>query len=237
MFEPVSDNVSLRDRIVQRILQKIEEAELGPGHRLPSERDLAQEFRVSRTTVRDAMRTLAGLGVVSVQHGRGIFLQGGHGVALGNALWDPIVGRGSTVSTLFEVRRTMETAAAAWAAERAPIEQRNALVALVQRAKGGGPTAFDLNTATVLDRAFHSAVISASGNPIAARIMLNLLDLLEEVRQRTATIPGRLWVSILEHEKIAEAILARDSVYAAEQMLSHLTSVEEDIMETLNVDD
>ncbi|MCL4351589.1 MAG: winged helix-turn-helix domain-containing protein, partial [Firmicutes bacterium] len=62
MFEPIAQNLSLRDQIVQDILAKIEQGAISVGDRLPPERDLAISFNVSRTTVRDALRTLVGLG-------------------------------------------------------------------------------------------------------------------------------------------------------------------------------
>lgn len=70
----MNQNLSLPDRVVEEILATIESGALGEGESLPPERDLAIAFNVSRTTVRDALRTLAGLGVVAIHHhGKGIF--------------------------------------------------------------------------------------------------------------------------------------------------------------------
>ena len=132
MFEPITQNLSLRDRIVQEILAKVKSGELKPGDRLPPERDLALELNVSRTTIRDALRTLVGFGVVSILHGKGIFVQGNEGVALGSALWAPFVVKPDTVSALFEVRKTLETRAAGLAAVRAPQSQKQQLVKIVR---------------------------------------------------------------------------------------------------------
>jgi GntR family transcriptional repressor for pyruvate dehydrogenase complex len=235
MFHPITSSVPLRDRIVQDILQKIENGILKPGDRLPPERDLATAFGVSRTTVRDALRTLAGLGVIAIQHGRGIFVQGGAGIALGTALWAPLMVKPETVAALFEVRKTLETAAAGWAAERAGPAERSQLVAIVEQAKqaAGGPAVADPAAAARADQAFHTALVAASQNPVAARLMLNLLDLLAEVRQESLAIPGRAWQSILDHEAIAQAIAAGDKAAAERAMLAHLTGVEAAVLARL----
>lgn len=235
MFEPISQNLSLRDRIVQDILAKIESGALAAGDRLPPERDLAIAFNVSRTTVRDALRTLAGLGVISIHHGKGIFVQGTEGMALGNALWAPFVVKPETVSALFEVRKTLETAAAGWAARRATAGQRQHLMQLVREAKkeADGPEQVNPAAAAMADQAFHTTLVMASNNPVASRLMINLLDVLEEVRKQSLAIPGRAWSSILDHEKIAEAILSADAEEAERAMLTHLTGVERAVLSSL----
>lgn len=236
MFEPVTTSMSLRDRIVQDVLAKVENGDLAPGVKLPSERDMAVEFNVSRTTVRDALRTLAALGVVSIQHGRGIFIQAGEGVALGQALWSPFVMGTETVSNLFEVRKTLETSAAGWAAQRATAKDRETLiniVAAVRKEVGRGPNV-NFEEIAVADQAFHTSVLTFSKNPVATRIMLNLLDVLVEARRHSLSIPGRALKSIVEHEMIADAILKGDVQEAQKAMLSHLSDVEREILKNLN---
>lgn len=230
--------MSLRDRIVQEILAKIEKGELLPGDKLPTERDMAAEFNVSRATVRDALRTLAALGVVSIQHGRGIFIQAGEGVALGQAIWSPFIMGAETVSNLFEVRKTLETAAAGWAAERATAEDRQTIMSIVAsvREEVARHPNVDLQAITVADQAFHTSLLTFSKNPVATRIMLNLLDVLQEARRLSLGIPGRALRSIIEHEIIADAILKGDVQGAEKAMLNHLSDVEREILKNLTSD-
>lgn len=236
MFEPISQNLSLRDRIVQDILQKLETGELAAGDRLPPERDLAASYNVSRTTVRDALRTLAGLGILSILHGKGMFVQANEGIALGNALWAPFIVKPDTVSALFEVRKTLETEAAGWAASRGQVGQKQNLLDIVKAAKESSHVdgQVDPDVAATSDQAFHTSLFLASGNPIAGRLMVNLLDVLEEVRKRSLAIPGRAWLSILDHERIAKAVADGDSEAAREAMLKHLTAVEVAVLSSLN---
>lgn len=237
MFEPISQSLSLRDRIVQEILRKIESGELAPGDRLPPERELAIQLNVSRTTVRDALRTLAGLGVISIHHGRGIFVQGTEGMALGNALWAPFVVRPDTVSALFEVRRTLEVAAAGWAAQRATPEERQKLITITESAETAvaGESVIDVDYVADADQIFHTTLVMASHNPVAGRLMLNLLDLLEAVRKQSLAIPGRARQSISDHREVAEAVARGDVEAAQRAVLTHLTSVEEAILKHLSI--
>ncbi len=235
MFEQISQNISLRDRIVQDILSKIESGELVAGDKLPTERELSMQLNVSRTTVRDALRTLAGLGVISIQHGRGIFVQGTQGTALGNALWAPFVVRSDTVAALFEVRKALESAAAEWAAIRASDAERALLVRLTEEAATVvSESSVDLEAAADADQSFHTALVAASHNPIAGRMMLNLLDLLDTVRKQSLAIPGRAHQSVEDHKDIIAAIQSRDPERARHAVLHHLNGVEEAILSHLH---
>ena len=235
VFEPVTDSISLRDRVVQDILRKIEGGELRAGDRLPPEREMAAQFHVSRATVRDALRTLAALGALSIEHGRGIFVRAGEGVALGEALWRPMVVEAQTISHLFEVRCNLETAAASWAARRATEQQRHHLKRIVlsvkEQMEEGGTVPPEV--LAVADLEFHGAVLDASHNPVAGRIMLNLLDALEDARRHSLSIEGRAVKSVLDHESIADAIVRGDAPGAERAMQLHLVGVESEILHHL----
>lgn len=235
VFEPISQNLSLRDRIVQEILAKIESGELKAGDRLPPERDLALQLNVSRTTVRDALRTLAGLGVIAIYHGRGIFVQGDQGLALGNALWAPFVVKPETVTALFEVRRVIEAAAARWAAERADPRERQELAEIVASVKREAEATGEIapESAAKADQRFHLALVLASHNPVAARLMANLLELLAVVRLKSLAIPRRAYASVLDHERVVQAVLARDPDRAEAAMRAHLSGVEASVLKAL----
>jgi len=238
LFEPIIPHLSLRDRIVQDVLAKIESRELQVGDRLLPERELAVAYQVSRTAVRDALRTLAGLGVLTIRHGQGVFVRGSQGVALGQALWAPLVVQPDTVTLLFEVRKSLEVEAAGWASLRASEIQKTELLTLVDLAKTAVQEAavVDPEVAGQADQAFHTQLFLASGNPIAGRLMLNLLELLEEVRQKSLAIPGRAWLSVCDHERIAHQIVAGNATLAREAMADHLASVEAAILAAFRPD-
>src|SRR5919205_833269 len=78
VFQPVQEpNRSLAGRIVDYIRDLVERGELTAGERLPPERELAAQLGVSRTVLREALHTLAALGLVESRHGRGVFIAGG----------------------------------------------------------------------------------------------------------------------------------------------------------------
>lgn len=224
-----------RDRVVQDILRSIESGERTLGCRLLPEREMALHYHVSRTTIRDALRTLAALGVVSIEHGRGIYVRGNAGIALGQAIWSPVVMEKSSMVSLFEVRKTLETSVAGWAAQRASDAERTELVQLVtdikQEMAHAGNRVLDMTV--VADQAFHNTLLRASHNPVADRIMLNLLDVLGEARRHSLSITGRAWKSVLEHECIADAIARGNVEDSQAMMLQHLMSVEEEILKHL----
>lgn len=234
MFEPVNTNVKLRDRVVKEIVHKIDAGDLTVGQRLPPEREMAVQFNVSRTTIRDALRTLAALGILSIEHGRGIFVRARDGTPLAQVL-SPLMLQDQTISDLFDVRRSLETAAAGWAAVRATDAERQELIRIVtsirEEINRTGEAAMDM--IVVADEEFHRTVLSAGHNPVASRIMLNLLDVLGEARRHSLSIAGRAMKSVMEHEVVAKAIASGNREAAERAMRDHLSSVEEEILSNL----
>ncbi len=224
-FSPISDNRALSERIISLISDAIIGGELRPGDRLPSERELAQQLRVSRTVVRDAVKTLAGRGLVRVKHGAGIFVAAPEDEP--SAL---LSLRGAGLNDLFEIRKALEVKAAGWAAERHGPHHLQRLHEIVEDARRH---ADDLEVLSKRDAQFHCAVAEASRNLVLVRVMLMLLDLLEDARRETLSIPGRAELSIEDHERVIQAIEARDTEGARQAMLEHLNSVEESLMDSL----
>lgn len=234
MFRPVSDNLSIRERIVEQIETAIVNGEIKPGDRLPTERELAETFGASRTAVREALRSLAALGVLKIQHGRGIFVAEDGENILADRVFTPYMSKPENLKGLIELRKVLESEIARWAAERGTPEQKNKIVEVVQWIKDHNPNGeIEPEDAEQADEAFHMAVHEASGNPVVGRLTHNLLDLLHESRADSLRISGRAWKSILDHEHIAEAVLRGDGDGAAEAMRNHLESVEKAILQTV----
>lgn len=225
MFERIGRNDSLHHEVVEYVRKLVEEGRLKPGSRLPTEREMSEKFGVSRTVVRDAVKTLSGLGFVEVKHGVGIFVTQPDSKYLAEQLSRLLYRRGDTIYSLFEVRMLLETAAAAWAAERRNkddlevlAENVNSHLALVQ-ANG------NLAALGEIDRSFHLLVAKATGNHIVTNLMRSMLDLFAESNQRTLAIAGRARQSAEEHEAVYQAIAAEDADRAREAMATHLDSV------------
>lgn len=235
-FQPLNPTQrSLDKQIVAYIRQLIEVGELRAGDRLPAERELAARLGVSRTVLREALHTLAAFGLVELQHGRGVFVAAGSAQAATQRLAlsmtsDEVAPR---LHDLFEVRRTLEGAAAEWAAERATPEQiadmrANLLEGLSLHQK----QRIDAAMAGVLDARFHAALAAATNNRVLMSLMAALVDELAIARERSLAIPGRSLRSLHQHEVMVMAIEERDAPAARRAMLEHLNDVEQSILGT-----
>lgn len=212
--------------IANRILEQAREAGLGPGARLPPERQLAEELNVSRTTVREALAALEIVGAVETRVGAGTFV-----VASANFEWDAWAAEASPVETL-EARLLIEPRLAQLAARR---WDRKTLAAIKR-------TIDELNRLakirpperpTTLDREFHAAIATAAGNSVLAAVVTPLRDLMSGAvwlaskdRPWTAELMQRL---VHEHTRIFEAVRARDGERAAFEMETHLRRVQAEI--------
>ena len=224
-MERVPESAALSERVMAKISDEIVSGGLKPGDRLPPERELAGQFGVSRTVVRDAIKTLSGRGILRVKRGAGNFVaapQEGAPAGLG-AFAEGLSLGGEGFGDLFEVRKVLEAQAAQWAARRRSDHHVGRLRGIVEEAYGH---ADDPDVLDETDARFHVAVAEASQNLVLVRVMFTLLDLLATIRRETLDIAGRGRLSLDEHERIIEEIEARDPEAARGAMLAHLISVE-----------
>lgn len=232
MFSPVRRQESkLPSRIVDQIRALIVERRLKEGDRLPPEGELARLLGVSRPSLREALKTLAAVGLVEIRHGQGTFIRSTDvDRALDRAASAWFQGRGIG-RHLMEMRQLLEPAAAAWAAERATFTERQALLDLVSRMQAIRSDDQDLvETLQRLDTQLHQQIAEATHNPLLVRVMRGLLDLLSESRMRSLRIPGQGLKSVKYHEGIAQAISRRDARDAALSMRQHLEDVLRSVM-------
>ncbi|KPV45086.1 FadR/GntR family transcriptional regulator [Alicyclobacillus ferrooxydans] len=220
MFEPISDNVALSQKIVAKVTDAITRGELRPGDRLPTEREMAAQFQVSRTSIRDAIKILTGRGLLTVKHGVGIFVADPNKSIEDSWAHD---AQSANLRDLFEIRKMLETEASFYAAERASDEDIKRISEILDEALVHES---DLQSLSLYDARFHVAIAEASKNLLLVKVMWSLLESLEEGRRSSLEIPGRAAISIREHQAILKAITEHDSNRARNAMLAHLTSVE-----------
>lgn len=233
-FHPINNaQRSLDTRIVTYIRQLIETGELRSGDRLPAERELAAQLGVSRTVLREALHTLAAFGLVELQHGRGVFVAAGSAHATAQRLALAMTAGGATpvLQDLFEIRRTLEGAAAEWAAERATSEQITNLRALLFEGLAlHQAQQVDPGMAGALDARFHAVLAASTNNRVLMLLMAALVDELAIARERSLAIPGRALRSLHQHEAVVMAIESHDAPAARAAMLEHLNDVEQSIL-------
>lgn len=222
MFEPISDNLALSQKIVAQISDRIVKGELKPGDRLPTERAMAEQFQVSRTAIRDAIKILSGRDLLEVRHGVGIFVAKPH-----PSDSELILNfTNSKLRDVFELRQALETQSAYLAAHRRESVHLKRLREILKDAK---EQSSNLSVLNERDAQFHMAVAEASQNFLLVKVMWTLLDILANVRQSSLAIPARPQASLDEHERILQAILQQDAEQARLYMLNHLESVESSI--------
>jgi DNA-binding FadR family transcriptional regulator len=206
-------------RIAEQIARLIRRGEYGPGERLPPERDLARQLKVSRPSVREALIALEVEGYVEVRVGSGVYVTQRRPAARG---FDPLPGDSGPFE-LISARRLLESECAALAARQAsPAQIRRMQAALTAMERDRRRAVMPLDN----DRRFHLEIAEASGNSALALAVRTLWD------QRTGPLFLRLerhfdtpdlWeAAIAEHNVVMAAIEGHDPGGARAAMRRHM---------------
>jgi GntR family transcriptional repressor for pyruvate dehydrogenase complex len=216
----------LFEQIVQQVEESILKGQLKPGDQLPAERELAQRFGVSRTAVREAVKTLREKGLVEAYSGRGTFVTNGTSQAIRQSLDLMIrINQQEGSAHLAELRLVLEPEIAGLAAER--IEEqllstmREAVVVMDRNLR-------DPDGYVEADLDFHLALAEAAGNPLILSLLDSIVGLLREQRSRIFNVEHGPERGQYHHKRILAAVAARDSEAAREAMRAHLKQVLED---------
>lgn len=222
----------LYEQIVQQIEESITSGALKEGDQLPAERELAQQFGVSRTAVREAVKALREKGLVEAYPGRGTFITDGTSHSIQQTLDRMIkVGQPEGTANLAEVREILEPDIAALAATRADEENIAAMreaIAVMDSMRQ------DADAFIEADLDFHLALAEAASNPLILSLIDSIVGLLREQRMRIFYVNGGPERGQYHHKRILEAIEHRDSQGAREAMRAHLKQVRADSRNTSN---
>jgi len=211
---------SLFEVVSEQLLEAIREANLTPGTRIPSERELAEQFGVSRTVVRESIRHLSAKGVLEVVSGAGVQVADMNHEGVSESLELYLRQRGVlTPQAMYEVRQTLECKAAELAAERADDEQVQVLIEICDEMHR---SVNDADAASKADVAFHRAVAQATGNALFVVLIDSIGDVMFHMRRMTLNDPARGKFANEAHRAIAQAIAEHDSVAARRAMEEHL---------------
>lgn len=223
MFKPIK-KTRVYEEIVAKIKDMLEKGRLKSGDQLPGERELSEVFQVSRSSVREALRTLETQGFLESRQGDGTYIASKPVESLVSSLASVIFSEKDSQMELFEMRRLIEPRLAHLAAERATQEEiammEQALV-LQEEAVARGETGTDV------DKSFHYIMAKATKNKVLLRLTDSMRDLLAESRDKYLQVEGRPDKSILRHRQVLDAIKARDGELAAQVMLEHVLDIEE----------
>ncbi len=211
-------------QIVTRLLDLIQHRHLGPGDRLPAERELAGAMGVSRSSLREALRALTVLGVTEMRHGTGTYISSLEPELLVRHLSFVLALSEQGFDQLFEARKVVEPAIAALAATRIDDATLDRLDALVARA---GAVMDNADAFMVADVDLHDAIRAASGNAILGRFMESIAALGVASRKATGAKPEVRERALADHRAIVAALRARDPEAAAAAMRRHIEHVQE----------
>jgi GntR family transcriptional repressor for pyruvate dehydrogenase complex len=216
----------LFEQMAGQIRERILHNDIQIGERLPNEHDLAKQFGVSRTVVREAMKTLEKEGFVQVQPGRGTFVVYGTEQAIKESLNNLIRSEQySDWSFLTEVREILEPAIAALAAERAKPEHIESLVKAVNTMD---EFMEDAEAFINADNDFHLLLAKATGNTLLICLVEPIVGLLTEQRKRIFVIRGGPQRGQQHHKAILEAIQKHDPKAARQACIAHLEQINQD---------
>lgn len=200
------------------IEQRIISGELPVGSKLPSERQLAERFGVSRPVVREALRSLSARNLVDIQPGRGAFVRSASTTDAAYGLRMLFRRFQITSRDFIEARTMIEGTAAALAAERHQQADAAAMEsALLQFERADG-----IIEQARGDMAFHMAIARASRNPMVETMLGSITSLIVELMLRSLGDPDVARVSVPYHRIIFQAITDGDGERARAAMTDHL---------------
>jgi GntR family transcriptional regulator, transcriptional repressor for pyruvate dehydrogenase complex len=223
-WQPVGGG-TLNSRIRLEILRYMSSHRLSPGDRLPSERELAATLRVSRPSLREAVRSLQAEGRLVVKHGQGVFVEE---PSAQRSLRESLAQLDHNLTELFAMREVLEVPAAQWAAQNKDAVALKAVQAAfdaLEEALDEEPRSYD--RLQRLDAEFHLRIVQAAGNRLLEQTQGVLNQLLRTGMQTTLTIEGRVDRSRQEHQRILDALFRGDSAAAARAARHHVRSARE----------
>jgi GntR family transcriptional repressor for pyruvate dehydrogenase complex len=214
---------------VEQILSLVQQGSLAPGEKLPPERELMTMLGVSRTSLREAIRTLEIRGVVRVVPGKGTFVEDAAATQLSEGWTSWLHGHGYEVVQLLEMHEALEVKVAMLAAERATeadVAALDATVAGMQSAVGSG----DHEALVLADAAFHRALRVAGKNDLITRVLDDLEDSVLDARRLVMALPNKPGRVVQEHRAVRDAVAAGDAARAGADQLALVQRSKSDIL-------
>lgn len=228
--------VKISDVITHQIESMILDGGLRPGDRLPPERELAARFEVSRPSLREAIKKLETRGLVEIRRGGGTYVSDLLDQTFSNPLMGLLHHHPETLYDLVEMRESLESVAAYYAAVRATEEDRAALRQRYEAMIEAHENAHvDPATDARRDAEFHIGIAEAAHNVVLLYIMRGLFNLLQSgistSLERLYTRPGNREIVGEQHQELFDAIIAGDGETARQAAQRHLQFVKRSLVE------
>ena len=217
-LRPVS-KTSISDEIVDQIMSLIASGDLKPGQRLPSERELCKDFGAGRSSLREALRCLCIVGVLTARVGEGTSVALDGGKFLGKIVEWRIITEQHDIEDLMQVRIALESVTAASAASRSSEENLTKLQLLLAKMEAA---VNDERRFAALDLEFHVTLAAASENFLILDLVSMIRGQLAKALSRVLTLPNARPLTLKEHLVIVNALRRRDPHAASDAMRHHL---------------
>jgi GntR family transcriptional repressor for pyruvate dehydrogenase complex len=212
--------------IVQQILDLIQNGKLKSGDQLPSERELTETFKVSRTTVREAIRTLESMKLLQCRQGNGNYILASSEEALIQPLAAALFNANDDIHDIFYIRKIIEPHIAHLAAENVTPQEIEELEKILHEHElciARGESFLETDTQ------FHSCLARATKNRVIERLLIAVVDLLRQSREvylEEGDREKRARRSLEGHRRILTALKGGHCDGALKSMLRHLEDIE-----------
>ena len=214
-----SQQLKIYEQVVLRIHGMLREGTMAVGDKLPPERDLARTFQVSRSSIREAIRSLQEKGIVESKRGNGTFIVDTGDIVMPFA--EAVTQQRIYLLQIMEFRQAVEPPMAGLAARNATPEQLQAIADIMEEKAPEPPHGKPWDK----DMRFHFAIAKACGNPLFEQALVQANAALEETREAPLQSPERMKHSCVMHKEIFSAIADGNEKLATEAMRRHLEQV------------
>lgn len=217
--------MALTDDAIEAIKRMILDGELRPGDRLPREADLAERLGLSRSSLREAVKALALIKVLTVRQGDGTYVTALEpGMLMETMAFVVELHRDTSVLHFLQVRRLLEPPATAVAALAMSDEEADGLRELLDAL----PAQPDVDTLVAHDVEFHGRIAAATGNPVLCSLLESVSTSTQRARHwRGLTESGAVERTLSEHRAIVQSVAARDPDAARAWATVHIAGVEQ----------
>lgn len=222
-LKPVS-RVTLGEQVAGQLAAQISEGHWLPGDRLPSETELCATLHIGRSTLREALKSLAFVGLVQMRPGEGTYVLNGTRLLIDRLRAHGVLKTEKELQDVGEARLILETELAALAAERlepADLENLEEILAQMKHSLGGEGRDY-----ADLDVEFHLAVAKCSKNQMLHELLMPIRGILQEFIAKSQELPGIKCEAHEHHTKILAALRQRNPEKARRAMRAHLQTCE-----------
>jgi GntR family transcriptional regulator, transcriptional repressor for pyruvate dehydrogenase complex len=224
------------EEVADELLKMIKNGDYQPGEKLPSVEQLARDFNVGRSAIREALSALRAKGILEMRQGEGTFLNKFDPKVLASSITTAtVLMNEKDIKDLLEMRKILELGSVSSAAKHATAEGLLDIEHALEDMKNASG---DVELGEKADLRFHTGIAKASNN----RLLIELMDQVSGMIGEAMLETRKIWLFsqettfdriFLEHQQIYEAIKARNEAKAQALMLAHLAAVEETLLKNL----